>query len=59
MRTKQDKLRDLLLDVYRKGIRFGKFNCNKYTGLYSIENHVFGKINIYDKLAKKIIEDIK
>jgi hypothetical protein len=57
MRTKQDKVRDRLLNVYRMGIRFGALNCDKYTGLYSIENHVLGKINSFDKLAKKIIEE--
>jgi hypothetical protein len=56
MKSKTDDLRELFLCIYRKGIMFGKNNCDKNTGLFSIENHVFGKINSFDKLAHRVLD---
>ncbi len=54
MRTNQDIVRDHILNVYRKGIRFGRYNCTKNTELIAIEGHVFYKNESFEGLAKKI-----
>lgn len=59
MRTKQNNLRELFIEIYTKGIMFGKNNCDKNTSINSVKDHTYSKIAEFDELAGRVLREEK